>query len=135
MDKNVVKEPKTSKSKSQFVEFDVSAYNDYFGGGTNSFAHQAFLKTVEKFLELSEDRFNKLESTLLAGNYSDAALLAHQIKGSLKTLGGTRLAKEVEVLENAVEIGPESLNRACGLFDRLLVFNRELSSFCKSLSK
>jgi len=77
----------------EFKHLDRQAFEKYFSGFDRARSVGIYLKMSKLFLESFPENWKKLERYLREGDGSNAKILAHRLKGALRTVGGTRLAE------------------------------------------
>jgi len=89
-----------------FVQLDPKAYDEYFGGIDPKISTQIYTKTAEIFLKNIEERYSSLSANLASNQNQPAIVTAHQLKGSLLSLGGPLLANIFRHIELGVNRTP-----------------------------
>lgn len=71
-----------------------------FGGKDNELGVRVFCEFAEVFLGSAETRQENLSKSLNDGDFKQFLHLAHQLKGSLRTLGAQTLAEACQKIED-----------------------------------
>jgi HPt (histidine-containing phosphotransfer) domain-containing protein len=87
-----------------FSQLDKNAFTQYFSGVEEKISIRLYLKTCTLFLNAIDERFKNLMQALADYNNQVAILNAHQIKGSLLSLGGTLLGETFRKVELGVNL-------------------------------
>ena len=93
-------------NQQKYLHLDKNAFEKYFSGIEPKRSVKLYVKTANLFLETIEARLSGLATALKEYNNQNAILIAHQIKGSLLSLGGTVLADAFRRIEMSVNLAP-----------------------------
>ena len=90
---------KTSIKPEQFSQLDHTVFEKYFTGIDRKLAINLYNKIAHLFLKNTYERLDSIKRAIEIQNQTDIVILAHQIKGSLLSLGGNHLAELFRKLE------------------------------------
>jgi HPt (histidine-containing phosphotransfer) domain-containing protein len=91
-----------------FKQLDTEAFEKYFGGFDRARSVGIYLKMSTLFLNSYEENVQKIIAYLNADDGKNAKIIAHRLKGALRTVGGTALAEvffEIEQGEGNIPHG------------------------------
>ena len=92
-----------------YLLIDPQAFEEYYGGIDRKMAVDLYAKTAEIFIKNMDSRLNAIEQGLKQGLEHDlhlAMVTAHQLKGSLLSLGGKTLAESFRQIELNINVKP-----------------------------
>jgi len=119
----------------EFKHLDRQAFEKYFGGFDHARSVGIYLKMSKLFLESFPENWKKLECYLKDGDGDNAKILAHRLKGALRTVGGTRLADvffRIEDGEGKIP-HPDLLKILSEHQDESRIFAEELQAWMRQL--
>lgn len=111
-------------------ELDPNSYARLFGSSPSPASSKAFTKCLAIFLSTVDARIQKLEAAIQSRNEDEITHLAHQLKGSFRTLGGNGLGDVM----NEIEKNSSSGVLPSDIRERLGVFKEELSEFARTMA-
>lgn len=77
----------------QFKQLDTDVFEKYFGGFDRARSVGIFLKMARLFLDSFDENVGQIENFLKKGDFKQAQIVAHRLKGALRTVGGTALGE------------------------------------------
>lgn len=123
----------TAQNKQSLL--DHGAFEKYFGGVDRGVAVGIYVRTANLFLKNIDERLLSLKTALTDYDNQGAIVVAHQIKGSLLSLGGNSLADRFRQIEMSVNLMPntEILTLLEATKSDLVLFSAELKSWINQL--
>lgn len=92
----------------QFKQLDTEAFEKYFGGFDHARSVGIYIKMSNLFLASFEENVAKIEAFFNANDGKNARIIAHRLKGALRTVGGTALAETFFEIEQGEGIVPHA---------------------------
>jgi HPt (histidine-containing phosphotransfer) domain-containing protein len=89
----------------KYKHLETQAFEEYYGGIDRKMAVHLYNKTADIFLKNIETRLQAVEQGF-ASDLHNATVVAHQIKGSLLSLGAKTLAESFRQIELNINVKP-----------------------------
>ena len=88
---------------SQFRYLDISVFENNFAGMDPKTSAELYVKIAYIFLKGIDGKINLIRERLLQNETNEPRVTAHQIKGTLLTLGDTQVAQIFRTIEMEID--------------------------------
>ncbi len=117
-----------SIEKEKFLHLDPQVFETYFSGVDRKTAINLYSKLARLFMKSLDQKITTLESSLEKNDITQSMLIAHQLKGTILSLGGSQIADSFRTIETDA-----SISTSPALLELLKTRKPDLSDFIQEL--